>query len=163
MAGFIRGGREALLSSWRAATVVSTVFDCLRVMMSLTQGDSVPMDSTTYIAIRQLENQFDLIPLNIFRLHLRSHPSFCRIGLPRPRPYIKVVCHSTSRRGAPGGRQGGKRRPRYKQLFAVGLSARGTKQRTLPTTPSTARGSGSSYSRVKSSLEKRWHDWEVGS
>lgn len=131
MAGFIRGGREALLSSWRAAMVVSIVFDCLRAVVSLIQKASLPVDSMAYLAVGQLENQLDLIPLNIFRLHLRGHPSFGSIGLPCPCSHIIIVCHSTSRRGAPGGRQGEKRRSRYKELFAVSLSAKGNKAMKL--------------------------------
>lgn len=67
MAGFIRGGREALLSSWRAATVVSMVLDCspMNVSAGFTLGKTV-----AHLSIRQLENQLDLIPLDVLGLHL---------------------------------------------------------------------------------------------
>ena len=55
---------------------------------------------TAHLAIRKLKDQLDLVPLNLLRLDLRGHPSFCRIGLPRPCPNIITVCHPASHEAA---------------------------------------------------------------
>lgn len=110
MAGFISGGREALLSSCNAATVVSNNFDCENMspaVRSLAICQGLP---AAYLSVYQLEDQFDLVPLDVLGFHLRGNPSFRRIGLPCPRTDIIAMCHSTSERGPLEGRQRGEQR-----------------------------------------------------
>ena len=55
MAGFMRGGREALLSSWSAAKVVWIVFDCFRLREPYPDGPFVN-GREAYLPVSQLKN-----------------------------------------------------------------------------------------------------------
>lgn len=91
IAGFIRGGKEEVESSWSVARVVSTVFVWLPDLVSLLT--LYPLDGRSYLAILQCKDERDFLAVDFLIDYFGGHPTLDSIRLPRLGADVVIVSH----------------------------------------------------------------------